>query len=411
MHDVLPQAAAASRAAAIAGTPATRLDALAATIEFAPLGIAHFDREGNFLLANRMLCELLGYPREEVLRRNFLELTFPEDLASCLELNGRLAAGEIPSYRHEKRFVRADGSLVWACVTVSAARHADGRVDFYIGIAEDIDERRRAEQTRDAAEAQLARARDEAAAQEAQLRVIAAEQKAALEFAERATQLRDEMVAVVAHDLRNPLHTIALAAGTLESSSTLDGERRQRLHGIIRQTAVNMGRLLDDLLDVSRLESGTLAIAHEPVSPRALAQATHELFEARAAQDGIAWIMRIEPYLPDIDGDAGRLEQVLSNIVGNALKFTPRGGRVTLTCRSMPDGVEFLVGDTGPGIPPGNIDKLFDRFWKADPASRQGAGLGLAIARGIVEAHAGRIWAESEPGIGTTIRVVLPARR
>jgi signal transduction histidine kinase len=135
------------------------------------------------------------------------------------------------------------------------------------------------------------------------------------------------------------------------------------------------------------------------------------MFEARAAQQAIAWTVRIEPDLPDIEGDAGRLEQVLSNVVGNAIKFTPPGGRIDLACRAAGDGVELAVTDTGPGIPPDHLDKLFDRFWKADPASRQGAGLGLAIARGIVEAHDGRITAESRLGHGTTIRVQLPAKR
>ena len=392
---VIPGTTAGSPHAA-AHASAVRPDALAATIEFAPLGIAHFDRDGRFHLANRKLCEMLGYPRAELLRRNFLELTFPDDAAHCLELTSRLAAGEIPSYRQEKRFVRADGSLMWTRVTVSAARGAGDHVDFFIGIAEDVTEQRRADELKREAREQLQKARDEAVE--------------ALQAAEKSRQLRDEMVAIVAHDLRNPLHTIALAAATLESAA-LDAQRRERLHEIVRQTAVNMGHLLDDLLDVSRLESGTFAIEQAPVSPHALAEAMDRLFEARAAEKDIAWESRIEPGLPDVEGDARRLEQVLSNVIGNALKFTPRGGRITLTSRSTPGGVEFVVADTGCGIAPQNLERLFDRFWKSDPASRSGAGLGLALARGIVEAHGGRIWAESEPGTGTQLRVVIPAAR
>jgi PAS domain S-box-containing protein len=456
---------------------------------------------------------MLGYPRAELLRRNFLELSFPEDLPNCLELTARLAAGEIPSYRHEKRFVRPDGTLVWMCVTVSAVRDAHGSVDFFIGMAEDISERRRADDERQRAEAQLQRARDVAAAQEAQLRalanaipqmvwvadndgrrtwfnerwyaytgmargepegygwqaahhpehgarVIEAQRRAfargdvwedsfplraadgtyrwflsravpmrgasgavvrwfgtntdvtehmeTLRAAERAKQLRDEMVAVVAHDLRNPLHTIALAAGTLESP-TLDPRRRDRLHQIVRETSVNMGRLLDDLLDVSRLDSGTFAVLREPVSAPQLVEAMERLFEARAADKDIAWSARVEPSVPELQGDARRLEQVLSNLIGNAFKFTPRGGQVSLHCRPVAAGVEFTVSDTGCGIAPPHLEHLFERFWKADPASRSGAGLGLAIARGIVDAHGGRIWAESEPGAGSRFHVELPA--
>jgi len=380
------QAGAAGARAALAGVPADRLDALAATIELAPLGIAHFDREGRFLLANRRLCEMLGRSRRELLQGNFLELTHHEDLAECLELTARLSADEIPSYRHEKRFVRADGSIFWAAVTVSVVRHADGRPDFFIGMAEDVSERRRSDESRRHDEQEL---------------------KRALETAEHATRLRDEMVAVVAHDLRNPLHTIALAAGTLESPN-LAPDRRERLQAIVRQTAINMGELLDNLLDVSRIESGTFAISRDAVSPLFLAEAMEQHFATRAAQKNVTWSVHVEPELPHIEGDPHRLEQLLSNLVGNALKFTPAGGRIALRCESRPDGVEFVVDDTGPGIAPEHVERLFDRFWKADPASRNGAGLGLAIARGIVEAHGGRIWAESVPGKGTAFRVVLP---
>lgn len=380
------QAGAALSHAALAALPEERLDALAATIELAPLGIAHFDREGRFLLVNRRLCEMLDRSRRDLLQLNFLELTHHEDLAECVELTARLAAGEIPSYRHEKRFVRADGSTFWAAVTVSVARQADGHPDFFIGMAEDVTERRRSDETRQSAEQEL---------------------KRALGTAEHATRLRDEMVAVVAHDLRNPLHTIALAAGTLESPN-LATERRQRLQEIIRQTAINMGELLDNLLDVSRLESGTFAISHEAVSPGFLAEAMERHFAPRAAQKDIAWSVHLERELPHIEGDPHRLEQLLSNLVGNALKFTPPGGRLCLKCRSHAEGVEFVVEDSGPGIAPEHLERLFDRFWKADPASHNGAGLGLAIARGIVEAHGGRIWAESVQGKGAAFRVVLP---
>jgi PAS domain S-box-containing protein len=409
MSDALQAGFIASRAAALADTPAARLDALAATIEFAPLGIAHFDSQGNLLLANRKLCEILGFPRGEVVRRNFLELTLAEDLPSCLELNAKLAAGEIPSYRHERRFVRADGLPIWTCVTVSAARHTDGRVDFYIGIVEDITDQRRAEELRRHAETELERARDEAAHEE-ELRAAAITQQVhAMREAERAKRMRDDMLGVLAHGLRNPLHTIALAAGTL-GSAKLDAPRRERLLGIIRETAMTMGSILDDLLDMSRLDAGTFAIARDPVSPRTLANAMERLLEARAAQNEVKWSVRTEPYLPDVLGDARRLEQVLSNLIGNALKFTPRGGEVALTCHAVRDGVQFTVTDTGPGIAPHELERLFDRFRKGDPATRAAPGLGLAIARGIVEAHGGRIWAESAPGGGAMLRFVLPVK-
>jgi signal transduction histidine kinase len=177
---------------------------------------------------------------------------------------------------------------------------------------------------------------------------------------------------------------------------------------IIRQTAVKMGELLDNLLDVSRMESGTFAIVRDAVPPIFLAEAMERLFATRAAEKQVAWSVDVAADLPHIVGDAHRLEQVLSNLLGNALKFTPAGGRIALTGAARAEGIELAVEDTGPGIPPEHMERLFDRFWKADPASRNGAGLGLAIARGIVEAHGGRLSVESVLGAGTTFRMVLP---
>ena len=599
-------------------------DALQATIEHAPLGVAHFDPDGRVRLANPCLCEMLGIPAERLLGRSFFEMTHPDDLADCLALTRALVAGEIPSYRHEKRFTRANGSLVWACVTVSAARDSTGKLRFLIGMAEDITEQRAAAARRREAEEQLAtaleasstvtfrwdigadhvecdpallrlwgmdatktrlaaadftrhihhedRARVDAAiaaavhpggafreefrvvlrdgalrwmrdvarvlpspsgglymvgactdvtreregqeairSSETRLRAFAnsvpalmwisdsggrrswlndrweefsgvdstqltghgwhrlhhpehrsrvlqgqlacfargevwedsfplrradgvyrwflgravpvrdeagairewfgsntdvTDQMEALRSAQDAKRLRDEMVAVVAHDLRNPVHTIALAAATMRSEG-LREEQRARLLDIVRQTTLNMGRLLDDLLDVTRIDSGTFAVSRKPLAPRAILASTLEQFEARAQERRIA-LSAHGHEAPDVMADADRLMQVFSNLVGNALKFTPSGGRIEIGCTGIADGCEFSVADSGPGIPPEAVPHLFERFWKADPASRAGAGLGLAIARGIVEAHGGRIWAESAPGRGTTMRFTLP---
>jgi PAS domain S-box-containing protein len=360
-------------------------DALQATVEFAPLGIAHFDPDGRVCYANPRLCEILGFRREELLGGNFFDITFADDLPECVALTQRVAAGEIPSYRHEKRFVRADGSVAWACVSVSGVRDAAGGLRFLIGIAEDISEQR---------------------ANEARRRAAEIEQVEALRAAEEAKRMRDDMVAIVAHDLRNPVHTITLAAAMLRNDSTT-AEQQAKLVSIVQQTAANMSRLLDDLLDVSRMDSGTFALSPARVDSRELLACVVEQFEARAGERGIALSLRPDD-CPVVRADRDRLMQVLSNLVGNSLKFTPEGGRVELSCTCTDEGAQFAITDSGPGIEPEDLPKLFDRFWKADPASPSGAGLGLAIARGIVEAHGGRIWAESFPGHGTTMRFTVP---
>ena len=126
-----------------------------------------------------------------------------------------------------------------------------------------------------------------------------------------------------------------------------------------------------------------------------------------ASEKNIRFDTTVANGLPKITMDAGRVLQVLSNLVGNAIKFTPAGGRIVLRADAAPGGVRFSVADSGPGIPEEKIGKIFGRFWQADPADRRGIGLGLTIAKGIVEAHGGRIWVESPPGEGTTFHFTL----
>ena len=170
---------------------------------------------------------------------------------------------------------------------------------------------------------------------------------------------------------------------------------------------LRLERLVSEMLDVSRMDSGTFAVSRRCLDPHEVLAGVLEQFDARARERRIALSVRAHECY-DLVADHDRLMQVLSNLVGNALKFTPSGGRIDVACVGVASGVEFSVADTGPGIDPDNLPKLFERFWKADPASRSGAGLGLAISRGIVEAHGGRIWAESAPGRGTTMRFILP---
>ena len=353
---------------------------LRATIDLAPIGIAHFDATGRFLLVNDRLCEILGYPRDELLARAFQDITFTNDVASCIALNSQLAAGDIPSYRQEKRFVRRDGSIVWSRVTVSSIRDAKGNALFFVGVAEDISEQRKAAQANRDARVQ----------------------------AERAARLRDEMLAVVAHDLRSPLHTIAIGLETMLKLSLPDDPRANRQLAIMQHSVQSMNRLILDLLDVTRIEAGNLAIAQEHVQVRALLNEALELFEAPAREHEVSLTFNAPEGLPCVIGEHDRLIQVLSNLIGNAVKFTPPRGRISVCVRRLDEHLEFSVADTGPGIAAEDLPQLFDRFWQADRAAHGGAGLGLAIAKGIVEAHGGHIWAESLPGRGTTFHFTIP---
>ncbi len=219
--------------------------------------------------------------------------------------------------------------------------------------------------------------------------------------------MRDQMMAVVAHDLRNPLQAIAMGVASMQQLPMTDSERTRQL-GIVQRTAANMSRLIDDLLDVTRLEADQFDIERAPLHIASLFAEISELFETAAREQGVVLSCAGAPDMPPVLADHRRLVQVLSNLVGNALRFTPRGGWISVEARSLEANVTVTVRDNGCGIAVEDLTHLFDRFWRGRE-KQSGAGLGLFIAKGIVEAHGGRIWAESEPGRGTAMHFTLPA--
>lgn len=233
------------------------------------------------------------------------------------------------------------------------------------------------------------------------------------EEAKRAVRARDDTVAVVSHDLRNPVNAIRMLVGNLVRSATPPDPRAlaESLE-IIGEAASQADALIEDLLDITRLEAGRLPLrrAMEPV--RALVQPALEMLAPLAAQRAIALVVDYAADAPDAWADAARIHQVVSNLVGNALKFTPAGGRVEVTAaRSTRGALEIRVADRGIGIRHEHQPHVFDRFYQAGRIDRDGAGLGLPIAKGIVDAHGGRVRVESEPGVGSTFVVTLPTTR
>jgi len=227
---------------------------------------------------------------------------------------------------------------------------------------------------------------------------------------EDALRAREEVVAVVSHDLRNPLGTVMGAAELIEDLD-LPRDKVRRQARAIRAAGERMHRLIQDLLDVARIEAGGLSVDPGRVRLDAVVAETLEIFEPQAVEHGVELRASVEPPLPDVLADPDRLGQVFSNLVGNALKFTPEGGTVEIRARAegrVEPVVHVEIRDTGRGIEPEHLAHLFDRFWKAERAERGGAGLGLAIVQGIVEAHGGEVWVESEVGQGTTVHLTLP---
>jgi signal transduction histidine kinase len=182
---------------------------------------------------------------------------------------------------------------------------------------------------------------------------------------------------------------------------------RPRRAEVIKRCARDMDRLIEDLLDVSRIHAGTFAVRHAPVSLCTLLAEVADAFVGRARAHGVALEIETPHASEAIEGDHQRLAQALSNLLRNAIAFTPHGGRVSLGVRPEPSHVELVVSDTGCGIEPAHLPAIFDQFWQADRTSG-GAGLGLAIVKGIVEAHCGAVTVDSAPGRGTTFRLRLP---
>jgi PAS domain S-box-containing protein len=226
--------------------------------------------------------------------------------------------------------------------------------------------------------------------------------------AQQATRARDDVLAVVAHDLRNPLNTVTMAVSLMLENTPVERVQERRQVEIVRRAADRMNRMIQDLLDVKRIEGGRLSMDLRPEEVGALVTDTIEMLRPLAVGSSIILDSVVSEGLPSVLADSARIQQVLSNLVGNAVKFTPRDGRVAVTAEPFGTEVRFGVVDTGPGIPPEQLPHIFGRFWQAKPSDRRGIGLGLAIAKGIVEAHNGRIWVESRVGSGSTFYFTLP---
>lgn len=226
--------------------------------------------------------------------------------------------------------------------------------------------------------------------------------------AEAAIRSRDEVLGIVAHDLRGPLSSIS-AYCSLLSDPACEGEKREQYQGTILRVVRQMDGLIQDLLDATRLEAGGLPLDLTLNDAGSIVKELTALMEMSAVEASVLLQTKISPALPPIRVDRDRLLQALTNLVGNAIKFSPSGGKVTVTAEPLGPEVLIAIGDGGPGIPAEHVPYLFDRFWQARTHRQGGAGLGLAIAKGIVESHGGRIGVETAVGVGSSFFITVPA--
>lgn len=234
------------------------------------------------------------------------------------------------------------------------------------------------------------------------------EQKARAQ-AERATVAREELMAVVSHDLKNPLSSIMMNAQLMKKFIANVDEKSKSVVERIYKSAATMNNLIEDILSVTKLEAGHVDLDLKPLQIHEVIDETIELLAPLAAEKGIKLERARHSVECMVESDHGRLLQVFSNIIGNAIKFTPDNGQVIVNIETCgPEFIRITVKDTGPGIPADHLPNVFDRFWQANQTKRMGTGLGLAIVKGIVEKHGGQIWAESELGKGSTFVIQLP---
>ena len=355
---------------------------LALALDASDTGIYRYDIKLQALDWAHNMAKVFGFdsgePELQSLER-LLAKIHPEDRPEVVARYQRCMT-DGADFDHEFRIVRTDGSVRWLCDRARTTRDVDGTPRYLTGACIDVTDRRDA----------LSRA------------------QAARSAAASAIRSRDEVLAVVAHDLRNPVHTILMSATVAELPAIAAAERDKQL-GVIRRTARAMDRLIRDLLDATQIEMGQLAIDRQPLNVGALVDEVIAACAPRAAAAGLKLSGDVAAGLPEISADRERITQVLNNLIGNALKFTPEGGAVTITVQRLNGGVEIGVADTGNGIPQAQLPHLFRRYWQADRGAHRGVGLGLAIVHGIVAAHGGTIGVESVVGKGTTFRFTLPA--
>jgi two-component system, OmpR family, phosphate regulon sensor histidine kinase PhoR len=227
----------------------------------------------------------------------------------------------------------------------------------------------------------------------------------------RLEMVRRDFVSNVSHELRTPLASLKALTETLRGGALEDPKVADRFLGRIETEVDALTQMAQELLELARIESGQVPLEFSQVNPGRLLESSAERMRAQAERAGLELRLEVPASLPDVRADERRLEQVLVNLVHNAVKFTPPGGAVVLSAAMDGDFVHFAVRDTGVGIPEDDLSRIFERFYKADRArSGGGTGLGLSIAKHIIEAHGGRIWAESIEGRGSTFNFTIPTK-
>ena len=354
-----------------------------------PIGIVYTDLQSRIQHPNAAFCTMTGYSERDLLMRSVIDLTHEEDRAGDLSARADLLEGRRTRYRRRKRYVTRDGSVMWGDVTVSLLRNERGEPHRLVGVLEDISERLHLEQAHTARES-----------------------------AETANQAKSVFLSRMSHELRTPLNAMLGFAQLidLDQGATL-AERHRVWVGQIQQAGWHLLEMINDVLDLSRIESGSLRLAPEPLALEPLITASLALVEPQARAQGVM-LTRTRAAHPPVRvlADATRMKQILTNLLSNAVKYNRPGGEVRISTRCMePAGgsgalLELDVSDSGQGMSAEQLAQLFQPFNRLgrERGAVDGTGIGLVIAKLLAERQGGALRVASAPGVGSTFTLVVP---
>jgi PAS domain S-box-containing protein len=357
----------------------------------AHLGSWEWDIGGSVVRWSAELYRIYGVDIEtfEVSYESFISMVHPDDRAPLEKAVGdALAVGGF--FETEHRIIRPDGTERVIGARGRTVCDADGRPVRMVGTGQDVTEHKQADRQRRELE----------------------EEQSARRQAEAASQLKDEFLAIVSHELRTPLNAI-LGWAHMLSVGSLDRAGSAKALQIIERNAIMQARLIDDLLDVSRFATSQAFVQAAPVAIASIVRTAVDTIEPVAASRRISLTLSVDDADVVVEGDSARLQQVVSNLLSNALKFTPEGGEVRVVVEATQATVSIAVADSGRGIAPAQLTRVFEPFWQADTTltrTEGGLGLGLAIVRSLVEAHGGGVRAESD-GLGRGARFIVQLPR
>jgi PAS domain S-box-containing protein len=349
----------------------------------APIGIVYADLSGHVKQTNPRFCELTGYSNDELLTMTVPQLTHPDDNPEDVALSRALVQGELPMYRRQKRYLRKDGRTVWIQSTVTLLRDETGQPRRIVGVVEDITEH---------------------------LRLLEAEK--ARDRAEAANRAKSDFLSRMSHELRTPLNAMLGFAQLLDLDrrAPLTPEQRPWV-AQIQQAGWHLLEMINEVLDLSRIESGNVKLQIEPVNLAELLAASVAMIDAAAKQRGIVVSSELADGTGVLMGDATRVKQILVNLLSNAVKYNTEHGRIHVATRlADAQTVELAVTDTGLGMSPEQLAELFQPFNRLgrEESGQEGTGIGLVISQRLAELMGGSLRARSTAGEGSSFILALP---